>query len=431
MACKAGYILVKRPMQCIIITIGDELLIGQTIDTNSAWMAQQLNLLGIAVTRRIAIADERNAIINALNETVGKTDLVLLTGGLGPTADDITKPVLCGYFGGKLVVNLEVQEHVRKIFSKSDRPILQRNLAQAEVPDVCTVLFNRVGTAPGMWFENDGTIVVAMPGVPFEMQAIMEDEVLPRISKAFITNNILHKTLITAGMGESYIAEQIAAIEQSLPAHISLAYLPSPGMVKLRLTAQGNNRSELESEIEIFAVQIKQRLGIIVAADEDISMEQIIVNLLKQHQRTVTFAESCTGGYLAHRLTLVPGASEVFNGSMVTYANAIKQRYLHVPDTVLQTDGAVSEATVLQMATQARIMFEADIAIAVSGILGPGGGTDEKPVGLVWIGLATTLHAYARKFLFRHDRVRNKELIFQAAYDMLRKELLAENGVEG
>jgi len=411
-------------MTSIIITIGDELLIGQTIDTNSAWMAQQLNLLGISVTRRIAIADDKDAITIALDETVGKTDIVLITGGLGPTADDITKPVLCDYFGGKMVLNDHVLNHVKQIFSNRNRPFLELNRKQAEVPDVCTVLFNRIGTAPGMWFEKDKTIVISMPGVPFEMQAIMEDEVLPRISERLKGDAICHKTLITVGVGESFIADQLADIERSLPAHIKLAYLPSLGMVKLRLTAKGGRESELQHETDTYALRIKQRLGDIVAADKDVSMEQIIVELLTRHRLTVTFAESCTGGYLAHRLTMVPGASEVFKGSVVTYANDIKQRYLHVPESVLHTDGAVSEATVLQMATQARIMFDADISIAVSGILGPSGGTEEKPVGLVWIGLATAAHVYARKYVFRHDRIRNKELTFNAAFDLIRKELL-------
>lgn len=411
-------------MQCIIITIGDELLIGQTIDTNSAWMAQQLNLKGISVTRRIAIADDKDAIVAALDEVVGKTDIVLMTGGLGPTADDVTKPVLCEYFGGKMIINESVLQHVRAIFSKTGRPVLLRNLAQAEVPDVCTVLFNRVGTAPGMWFEKDKTVIISMPGVPFEMQAIMGDEVLPRLSRRFPAPPLLHETLITVGMGESTIAEIIADIEQTLPPELHLAYLPSPGLVKLRLSATGADQATLLHELTVYSGRIQQRLGNIVAAVRDEPMEKIILDLLRKHHLTVTFAESCTGGYLAHRLTRMPGASEVFKGSIVTYANDIKQHYLHVPEAVLNTEGAVSEATVLQMAAEVRTMFEADISVAVSGILGPGGGTEEKPVGLVWISLATAEHVYACKYLFRHDRIRNKELVCHAAFDMIRKELL-------
>lgn len=408
-------------MTSTIITIGDELLIGQVIDTNSAWMAQQLNLRGINVTRRIAIADDKAAIISALDETVGKTDVVLITGGLGPTADDITKPVLCEYFGGKMVVNETVLGHVKQIFTKRNRPFLERNLKQAEVPDVCTVLFNRIGTAPGMWFERDKTIIVSMPGVPFEMQAIMEDEALPRMEQRLKGDAIYHKTLITIGMGESAIAEQISDIENSLPAYIRLAYLPSPGMVKLRLTAHGNHKPGLQNETDTYARLISQRLGDVVAADKDISIEQVIVTLLKQHRLTVTFAESCTGGYLAHRITNVPGASDVFKGSVVTYANEMKNGLLEVSGETLKTVGAVSEATVLQMATTALELFKSDIAVSVSGILGPDGGTPEKPVGTVWIAIATNQYATATRFRFHYARLQNKEIVANTAFNMIRK----------
>ncbi len=414
-------------MQCIIITIGDELLIGQTIDTNSAWMAQRLNMLGIQVLRRIAIADDREEIIRATDEARALVPLVLLTGGLGPTADDITKPVLCEYFNGKMVINETVLRHIYKIFARTNRPVLQRNLKQAEVPDVCTVLFNRVGTAPGMWFEKEGSIVVSMPGVPFEMEAIMEDEVLPRLSNGFPLQPIVHETLIAVGMGESAIAEAIADLENALPPIMHLAYLPSPGLVKLRLTATGAGRETLQREVARHSGLIQQRLGDIVASTKDEPLEKIIVDLLREHHLTVTFAESCTGGYLAHRLTMVPGASEVFNGSIITYANIVKHAWLQVPEAVLQEQGAVSEAVVLQMARRAGEMFKADISVSVSGILGPGGGSPEKPVGLVWIALSAAQGTYARKFLFRHDRRRNKELVLHAAYDMIRKEILSWN----
>lgn len=416
-------------MNATIITIGDELLIGQVIDTNSAWMAQQLNLHGINVSRRIAIADDKNAIISALDETVGKTDFVLLTGGLGPTADDITKPVLCEYFGGTMIVNETVLHHVKQIFTKRNRPFLERNLKQAEVPDVCQILFNRIGTAPGMWFEKDKTVIISMPGVPFEMQAIMEEEALPRIDERLRGNTsaIYHKTLITIGAGESYIAEQIADIENSLPSHTKLAYLPSPGMVKLRLTAKGDDKSSLQKETDTYATLIKQRLGDMIAADKDISIEQMIVELLAQHRLTVTFAESCTGGYLAHRITNVPGASGVFKGSVVTYANEMKNGLLQVSRETLETTGAVSEAAVLQMAAAARDLFKSDIAIAVSGILGPGGGTPEKPVGTVWIAIETKQNAKATKFNFHYGRLQNKELAANAAFNMIRKSVLRMN----
>jgi len=409
--------------QAIIVTIGDELLIGQTIDTNAAWIAQQLNAKGINVLRRWTVADDKAEIIKALDESVRDADIVLLTGGLGPTADDITKPALNGYFGGNMVVNGTVLEHVRQLFAKRNRPFLEKNLKQAEVPDVCQVLFNRLGTAPGMWFERGNTVIIAMPGVPFEMQTIMEEEALPRIASRFRGSEIYHKTLITVGVGESFIAEQIADIESALPADIHLAYLPSPGLVKLRLTSSGNDRVSLVRSVEAHARLIEERLGSIVAATEDITLEEILVRLLDEHRMTLAFAESCTGGYIAHRMTNVPGSSRVFKGSIVCYANEIKHNMLGVPQEILNTVGAVSEETVLQMATATRQLLKADIALSVSGILGPGGATPEKPVGLVWMGIATAAGAYARKFNFFYDRLRNKELAAHAGMNLVREVL--------
>lgn len=413
-------------MTAIIITIGDELLIGQVIDTNSAWIAQQLNLLGIDVVMRIAIADDKNAIINALDNTVGKYDYVFITGGLGPTLDDITKNVLCEYFGGKLMVNEMVLHHVKDIFTKRNRPFLERNLKQAEVPDVCTVLFNRIGTAPGMWFEKSDSVIVSMPGVPFEMQAIMEDEVLPRIKSLLKNGIIYHKTIITIGVGESYIAEQINDLESSLPEYIKLAYLPSPGLVRLRLTAKGNDEDYIKKSTDTAANLITQRLGNVVAAQRDASLEEIIVAMLKQHNFTVTFAESCTGGYLAHRITNVSGASNVFKGSVITYGNDIKESVLDVSKKILENEGAVSEAVVLQMAKAARHIMKADISVALSGILGPDGGTIDKPVGTVWIAINTADGATAQKFNFHYGRLQNKEMAANAAFDMIRKCILQQ-----
>lgn len=404
----------------IIITIGDELLIGQTIDTNSAWIAQELNKTGINVKRRIAVADEKRAIAEVLDESIPFADIIFLTGGLGPTADDITKPLLSDYFGGKLIVNETVLQHVKQIFSKRNRPFLERNLKQAEVPDNCQVLFNRMGTAPGMWFEKDNCIVISLPGVPFEMQTIVSEEVLPRLKERFQGNYIVHKTLMTIGVGESFIADTIEDIETSLPPHIHLAYLPTPGFVKLRLTSEGTDKAAIEKEVNIRAELITQRLGKVVAAAEDIPLEEIVARAMKEHRLTLGLAESCTGGYVANRITNVAGSSSFFKGSIVSYANEVKENILLVPKSTLETVGAVSKETVIQMAEQARKVLNVDIALSISGILGPGGATPEKPVGLVWMAIASKDKTEYKEFHFFYDRPRNKEMAANAALNMIR-----------
>lgn len=404
----------------IIVTIGDELLIGQTIDTNSAFIAQELNKIGIHVKRRIAVADERNAILEALDETIPKADIVFLTGGLGPTADDITKPLLSEYFNGKLVFNETVLQHVKQIFAKRNRPFLERNLKQAEVPENCQVLFNRLGTAPGMWFEKDGCIIISLPGVPFEMQTILVEEVLPRLKERFKDYHIYHKTLMTVGIGESFIAEKILDIETSLPDYIHLAYLPTPGFVKLRLSTEGSDIEALKHEVEIRAQLIQQRLGDFIAATEDISLEEILAKTLAAHRLTLGLAESCTGGYVANKITNLSGSSAYFKGSIVSYANEVKENILNVPHETLMTVGAVSEATVIRMAESARETLKVDIALSISGILGPGGATDEKPVGLVWMSICNKDVTLTKEFHFFYDRLRNKELASNAALNMIR-----------
>lgn len=409
--------------QSIIITIGDELLIGQTIDTNAAWIAKQLNAQGINVLRRYTVADEKSEILNALELAIKDADLVLLTGGLGPTADDITKPALNEYFGGTMVVNETVLQHIKQIFAKRNKPFLDKNRKQAEVPDVAQILFNSMGTAPGMWFEKDNTIIISMPGVPFEMQDILQAEALPRIAERLKGAEIFHRTIITVGVGESFIAEKISDIEAALPPEIHLAYLPSPGLVKLRLTSSGTNREELTRAVLVRSKLIEDRLGDIVAAVEDIELEEILVRLLKEHRMTLGLAESCTGGYIAHRITNVAGSSEVLKGSIVSYSNKVKETILGVTQDTLQTVGAVSEETVLQMAKQAREVLDVDIALSVSGILGPGGATTEKPVGLVWMAVATANETFARSFNFHYDRIRNKEMAAHAAMNLVREVL--------
>jgi len=415
--------------QSIIITIGDELLIGQTIDTNSAWIAQQLNHIGINVKRCIAVADERSAIVTALDESIPQAALVLLTGGLGPTADDITKPLLSEYFDSRLVVNETVLQHVKQIFTKRNRPFLERNLKQAEVPESCQVLFNRLGTAPGMWFEKDGCIIISLPGVPFEMQTIMTEEALPRLKERLTGNHIIHKTLIVAGVGESFIADKIEDIETTLPPHIHLAYLPTPGYVKLRLTTEGEDKAALQAEVDIRAELISQRLGNIVAAAEDLLPEEILARLMEEHRLSLSLAESCTGGYLANRITNIPGSSSFFRGSIVSYDNEVKETLLKVPKAILETVGAVSEETVTQMAEEVRRIMRTDIALSISGILGPGGGSAEKPVGTVWMAIAGKRRTVSRKCHFFYDRLRNKEQAANTALDMIRLFIQEELGL--
>ncbi len=407
-----------------IITIGDELLIGQTIDTNSARIAQMLNSAGIDVIRRVAVGDEKKAITKALDEEIPGVDIVLITGGLGPTADDITKPLLCEYFGGKLVVDEGVLAHVKGIFEKRKRPFLERNLKQAEVPDVCTVLHNRVGSAPGMLFEKDGHIIISMPGVPFEMEAIMEDEVMPLLIRKYSNNEfIVHRTTITAGEGESFIAEKIQDIETALPPYIKLAYLPSLGNVKLRLTGKGSDEAALIKEVSEWQDKLAERLQYIVVTLEDKPMEQLLGALLQEKKLTLGLAESCTGGYIGHLVTQVAGASEYFNGSAVCYANEAKHNMLGVSKGTIEQDGAVSEATVVQMALGAKRILNVDIAFAVTGVLSAGGEDYRVPVGTVWMAVTNGKETKTREFRFYHDRIRNKESATQVGMLMIWKYL--------
>jgi nicotinamide-nucleotide amidase len=410
-----------------IITIGDELLIGQVIDTNSAWMAQELNKIGVWVKRRVAVGDVWDEIWNALNEEHEKSQIILITGGLGPTADDITKPLLCQYFGGKLIVDEGALQNVKYIFEKVlNRPMIDRNLKQAEVPDVCTVIQNKRGTAPGMWFEKDGRIFISMPGVPHEMKGMMTDYVLPELQKKFTLPTILHKTLLTAGIGESFLADHINAFEVALPAHIKLAYLPNYGMVRLRLTATGDNKETLEIELQHHFDELKNLVKEWMAIDDDLSMQQAVGKLLIKKNKTLGTAESCTGGYIAHLLTANSGASNYYKGSIVSYSNEIKQSVLHVDEQTIKTVGAVSEETVKQMITGALNILQTDFMIAVSGIMGPDGGTPEKPVGLVFVAVGNKEKVVVQKFNFRFDRQRNIELTATNALNMLRKFIEAE-----
>jgi len=313
-----------KTIQASIITIGDELLIGQVIDTNSAWMAQELNKIGIWVGRRVAVGDNNDAIRQALDQEAKESQVILITGGLGPTTDDITKPLLTAYFGGKLIIDEKALANVKNIFEKIlKRPLTGRNLKQAEVPDVCRVIQNKRGTAPGLWFERDGKIFVSMPGVPNEMQGMMSSEVLPELQNMFVLPVILHKTLLTAGIGESFLADHIAEFESALPAHISIAYLPNYGMVRLRLTAKSDDKEKLEKELNEHFGVLKRLVSEWIVIDDDLSIQHAVGRLLKERNQTLSTAESCTGGYIAHLITSIPGSSNYFKGSVVSYSNEV------------------------------------------------------------------------------------------------------------
>lgn len=412
--------------QASIITIGDELLIGQVIDTNSAWMAQQLNKAGIKVSRRVAVGDVWDEIWNALDAESRLADIILITGGLGPTADDITKPLLCKYFGSKMIVDEGARQNVITIFTRLNRPIIERNLAQAEVPDVCTVIQNKRGTAPGMWFNKNGKVFVSMPGVPHEMKGMMEDFVIPELGKQFELPVIIHKTLLTAGVGESFLAELIKDFEEALPAHIKLAYLPNYGMVRLRLTTSGFNKPEIEQEISLHFKQLQTLVKDHLVTNEDEPMEKVLGKMLQENNKTMCTAESCTGGYIAHLITSIPGSSAFYDGSVVSYSYGAKEDLLNVNHQTLLEKGAVSEEVVTAMAKGALRNIKSDYVIAVSGIMGPGGGMPEKPVGTVWAAVGSNKKIVAQKLFFRFDRQKNIELTAVTALNLLRKFILEE-----
>jgi nicotinamide-nucleotide amidase len=402
-----------------IITIGDEILIGQIVDTNSAWMAQQLNAIGIRIKQISSVSDDRQHILTALAEAAKRADIIFITGGLGPTKDDITKKTLADYFGVGFIENEEALDNVKRIFAKYNRPLLDVNRQQAQVPANCEVLNNQNGTAPGMWFNEQGKIYISMPGVPHEMMYMIEQQVIPKLKTTFKFPYIIHKTLLTVGEGESFLAERIADIEDALPAHIKLAYLPKLGQVRLRLSGYADNEAILQQEIDTCAAKLVERLGNIIAAEDDIALEQAIMNKLKVMGQTVSTAESCTGGYIAHLFTQHAGSSATFLGGAVSYSNDLKESILGVKHSTLSEYGAVSEQTATQMVEGALLNFKSDYAIAVTGIAGPTGGTAEKPVGTVWIAVAGKGETAVKKFTFGNKRRQNIERTAVTALGML------------
>lgn len=413
-------------MKAEIITIGDEILIGQIVDTNSAWMAEQFNLNGIEIYQVTSVHDKQEHIVEALNNAAEKVDLVIITGGLGPTKDDITKHTLCEYFGTKLVFHTPTFEHIKKRFAGRNIDINQLNRDQALVPETCMVLFNKAGTAPGMWFEKNNTIFVSLPGVPFEMKYLIEHEVLPRLLESGKTKAIYHKTVLTQGLPESMLAEKIEAWENALPENIKLAYLPNPMSVRLRLSAMGENEKELQNSVEEQIQKLQKIIPDSIFGFNMETMAEVIGRMLSGNNKKLAVAESCTGGYISHLITSVPGSSEFFSGSVTAYSNQIKETVLGVHKKAITEFGAVSEEVAKQMALGAKRILNSDYAIATTGIAGPTGGTAEKPVGTVWIAVAGEHKVFAQKFVFGNNRERNIIRSSQTALQIFRRILLKE-----
>jgi len=405
-----------------IITIGDEILIGQIVDTNSAWMATELNKSGFELAQITSVHDDANHIIESLEMALKRADVVLFTGGIGPTKDDITKQTLTKFFKTKLIFDESVIANIERLFSTRPNFVLNElTRLQAMVPENCTVIQNLVGTAPVTWFEKDGKVIVSMPGVPYEMKNVMSTEIIPRLQQHFKTPVLLHKTVQVYGYGESSLALLIADWENELPDYISLAYLPNSGIVKLRLSGVSEDILALEFTMNQQIAKLSKQLGNAIVAFEDIPIEKLVGNLLKSKSLMVATAESCTGGNIAHQFTSVPGSSEFFKGSVVAYSNEVKTNVLQVSAQDLEMYGAVSQVVVEQMAINVRKLLRSDISVATSGIAGPTGGTVEKPVGTVWISVSSGDKILSREFRFGALREQNIIRATQAALLMLKE----------
>ena len=408
-------------MKAAIITVGDEILIGQVSDSNAVWIAQQLNDIGIRIGEMVTVSDDPEQITDTLDRYFGHYNLLLMTGGLGPTKDDLTKQTLADYFGDRMVVNEEIQQKIKEYFSLRGRNVIPSNLEQANVPESCEVLSNENGTAPGMWFEKDGTILISMPGVPYEMKGIMTDHVLPKLSLRFKTPEIVHKTIMTQGLPESYLAAMIKNWESDLPSCAKLAYLPKPGIVRLRLTLSGKCAADSKVLLEEEVNKLLDIISVHVFGYDDILLEQVLGDELRQRKLTVAVAESCTGGNIAHMITNVSGSSDYFRGSIVAYQNDLKVDKLGVEPNVIKNFGAVSQEVVEQMVNGAMKSMDSETGIATSGIAGPFGGTDEKPVGTTWISVAWKEKVYSQKFLFNGNRERIIDQASITAINLLRR----------
>ena len=412
--------MIPDKMLAEIITIGDEILIGQIVDTNSAWMAVELNKIGVSVKQISSVSDDEQHILQAFADAETRADLIIVTGGLGPTKDDITKKTMFTYFGADgWMSDADTLKNIENIFAKYNAPLLETNKLQASVPNNCEVLLNDLGTAPGMLFRKNGKIFISLPGVPYEMMNLMEHTVLPKIMQEFQLPTILHRTILTAGVGESFLAEKLTDVENELPAHIKLAYLPRLGQVRLRLSSIGNNQAELTKELDSYVEKIADAIPDNWIAKQDIPLEKVILDLMEAKQLTLSVAESCTGGSLSQMLTQHPGCSAVFTGGGIVYANEMKIKLLNVKQTTLNQFGAVSEETVREMVVGALRNFGTDYAIAVSGIAGPNGGLPDKPVGTIWIAVANKQQIISQKFTFGNKRQQNIERAAINAFNLL------------
>lgn len=410
----------------ILINIGDELLIGQVVNTNAAFIGQQMAAAGYPMTETLTIGDDGDIIRQSIENAFQKTNVVILTGGLGPTRDDITKKVLCDIFHRDLVIDEKTLKQVTDMFAARGMALTETNRQQAAVPEGCTVLTNPLGTAPGMWIEEHGKILIALPGVPFEMEKLIRDEVLPRLLATQNERNLIrYRVLQCTGISESNLSDKLTEYEDQLPANLKLAYLPRPGVIRLRLTGEGSDEVALNKVLDEQFEKLQFVAGEYAFAADDIEIQEVIGRLLANGDKKIATAESCTGGYIAHLITSVPGSSNYFEGSLVSYSNDVKRDLLNVREDNLKRRGAVSEQVVSDMALNCMGLFDVDYTIAVSGIAGPDGGTAEKPVGTVWIAVATPIRLVTKEFHFgnRTGRKQIVERAAQAALNMLRIEI--------
>lgn len=413
-------------MKAAIITIGDEILIGQIVDTNSGFIAKSLDKIGVDIHEMISISDNKNHILETFAKLQNQVDLVLITGGLGPTKDDITKHTFCEYFEDQLVRNEEVEKHVVELIEKAmNRPASQMNKDQALVPSKCIVLHNAVGTAPGMWMKKENTVYISLPGVPYEMKYIVENGIIPKIVQEYKRPYIIHKTILTYGQGESLVAERIEDWENNLPEFIKLAYLPSPGRVRLRLSARGIDKELLEQKINESLLSLTQLIGdIIVGYEEEETIEVMLGRLLKSKNATLATAESCTGGKIAQVITSVPGASNYFKGSVVSYATETKISVLGISSELIKEHSVVSFEVAKEMALAAKKMMNTDYAIATTGNAGPSKGDGNSEIGTVFIAIATPNDLIVEEFNFGQPRVKVIDRAVNKAFEMLQKEIL-------
>ncbi|MNK62167.1 Nicotinamide-nucleotide amidohydrolase PncC [compost metagenome] len=413
-------------MKAAIITIGDEILIGQIVDTNSAFIAKSLDRIGVEVAEMLSISDDKKHILDTFAQLQNKVDVVIVTGGLGPTKDDVTKKTFCEYFGDELVVDQKVLAHVTELIEGFyKRPISQLNKDQALVPSTCTVLHNKVGTAPGMWMKKENTVFISLPGVPYEMKYLVEEEIIPKIVREYKRPYIIHKTILTYGQGESLVAERIEHWENNLPEYIKLAYLPNPGRVRLRLTARGTNKEELEAAIESNVQSLDAIIhDIIVGYEENETIETVIGKLLSKENKTISTAESCTGGRIASLLSSVPGSSSYFKGSVVSYATETKVNVLGIPQNLIDQFSVVSAEVASAMALRVKDLLKTDYALATTGNAGPSKGDSDAEVGTVFIALATPNGVITEEFNFGQPREKVIDRASVKSLEILQKEIL-------